>query len=442
MKPTETLARFITSTNFEDVPGDVVEKSKWAIADGLAVTFGGRQVIGSLVISFVESMGGNPESTVVGSECKTNPPLAAFANTTMSHVMDYDDINESMGGHPTGPVLGAVLALGEKLGASGKACLLAYMIGVEAETKIGRALIETLYVSGWHPTSVLGVMGSAAACGKLLGLNHEQMVMALGIAGSFAGGLKQNFGTLTKSLHVGQAAKNGVIAALLARDGWTSAPDILEGDVGYSNLFCGRGKFDLSLMTDHLGAPWDIADPGITLKKYPCCGSIHPALEAMLSLRDNANLAVDEVKELSCSVHPSKQHILVNPRPQTGLAAKFSIEYCMARAVIDDRISMTHFLDANVRDEVINGLLPRISILQDPEMPEWGSRVAVETVDGRTLSETCNELPGIDSYQDLAAKFNDCAAPIIGADRSKSVFEAIQRFDDIPNVADFAGTLL
>ena len=123
-----------------------------------------------------------------GSGGKTNPPLAAFANATMSHILDYDDINESMGGHPTGPVLGAVLALGEKLGASGRECLVAYLIGVETETKIGRALITTLYRTGWHPTSVLGVMGSAAACGKLLGLNHEQMVNALGMAGSFAGG--------------------------------------------------------------------------------------------------------------------------------------------------------------------------------------------------------------------------------------------------------------
>jgi 2-methylcitrate dehydratase PrpD len=318
---------------------------------------------------------------------------------------------------------------------------LAYIIGVETETKIGRAMIKTLYGSGWHPTSVLGVMGAAAACGKLLGLNPEQMITALGMAGSFAGGLKQNFGTLTKSLHIGQAAKNGVMASMLSRNGWTAAPDILEGDVGFGNLFCGRGAYDLSRMAESLGAPWDIVEPGIKLKKYPCCGSIHPAADAMMSLRIKADLTADEVRELVCAVPPSKKHILVNPRPRTGLEAKFSLEYCLARALVDGRISMAHFQDENVLDDHVTGLLPCISVLKDPELPEWAGRVAVETKDGRTLSEIRRELPGIDSEQDLETKFNDCVAPVIGADRSKSVFEEIQHFEDLSNIATFISKL-
>ena len=441
MTPTERLAGFITETIFDDVPAEAVKKGKRAIIDGVAVTLGGWQMIGPQVISLVEALGGNPESTIMGAGTRTNPPLAALANAVMSHVLDYDDINESMGGHPTGPVLAAVLALGEMLGVSGRSCLLAYLIGVETETKIGRALIKTLYGSGWHPTSVLGVMGSAAACAKLLGLNREQTIMTLGMAGSFAGGLKQNFGTLTKSLHVGQAAKNGVMAAMLAQQGWTAAPDILEGRFGFGNLFAGRDAFDFRDMTDHLGKPWDIVDPGIKLKKYPCCGSIHPALDALLRLRNQEHLTADSLKTLVCAVPPSKQHILVHPRPTSGLEAKFSLEYCLARALADGRISMAHFHDDNARDDRIHDLLPRISVFQDPALPEWASRIVVETVDGRSLEETCRELPGIDSDQDLASKFTDCAVPVIGEQRSQAVLDMIRRLEDLTNVAGFVDQL-
>jgi 2-methylcitrate dehydratase PrpD len=436
MNPTERLANFIVNVSGADIPAEAFERAKWAVADGVAVILGGWRAIGPRVASFARNMGGRPDSTIIGSGEHAAPSQAAWANAVMSHILDYDDINENMGGHPTGPVLSAVLALGETCNASGSACLTAYLIGVETETKLGRAMIKTLYSRGWHPTSVLGVMGATAACGKLLNLTLDQTRMALGMAGSMAGGLKQNFGAMTKSLHVGLAAQNGVNAALLAQDGWTAATDILEGRFGFGRLFCGPEGFDFDEMTDHLGAPWDIIEPGFKLKKYPCCGSIHPAVDALLSLRGKYAWDESDVSSLTCFVHPQKQHILVHPRPETGLEAKFSLEYCLARAVVDGRISIDHFQDDAIRNERINMLMPRIIVRQDKDLPQWASRITIETKEGRRFNETCDQLPGIDSPDALFTKFNDCAEPVIGAERSKEIFHEIMHLDRLTGIRD------
>ena len=437
MNPTESLADFITRAKFADLPPDLVEKSKWMIADGLAVTIAGGKEAGNKLTSFVRGAGAKGDCTVMGLGLKTNAPTAALANAVMSHVLDYDDLNQSMGGHPTGPVLAAVWALGETGGASGRDCLLAYILGVETETKLGRILLHRLYGSGWHPTSVLGVMGAAAASARLLKLNFSETVMALGMAGSFAGGLKQNFGSLTKSLHVGRAAENGVLAAMLAKDGWTAAKDILEGDFGFCNLFCGRGAYDLEPLARLLGNPWDLLDPGVQLKKFPCCGSIHPALEAVLGLRKKENLTAGDLKKLACFVSPDKKHILVHPRPESGLEAKFSAEYCLARAFGHGRISLDHFTDEQVADPLVRELLPRITMFPDPSVPKWGSRVDILTMDGRSLSRTCHRLPGIESLAELKAKFRDCVSPFLGPDLTQELFEMTRKMEDAVDLSDF-----
>ena len=252
LKPTQDLASFIARTTLDTIPDKVVEKSKWLIIDGIGVTLGGYRQIGEKILLFVETLGGEPTSTIMGSGHRISGPLAAYANGAMSHFLDYDDINKNMGGHPTGPVLSAVLAVGELDEAAGEDLLLAYILGIETETKIGRAIIHSLYGSGWHPTAVLGNLGAAAACSKLLHLNTRETLMALGIAVSTSSGIKQNFCTMVIPLHIGQAAKNGVMAAMLAKSGWVADEHILEGDFGFCNLFCGKDTYDLNLSLIHI----------------------------------------------------------------------------------------------------------------------------------------------------------------------------------------------
>lgn len=442
MNPTEKLAAFVAETRLNDIPPAVLEHSRLPIIDGVAVTLGGYPPIGEKILEFISELGGRPVSTIAGTGYKTSAPLAAYANGTLAHVLDYDDLNESMGGHPTAPVLSAALAVGEMVQATGKQLLLAYILGVETETKIGRALIKTLYGRGWHPTAILGTLGAAAACSKLLGLDTEKTLMALGIAGSSAGGLKQNFGTPTKPLHVGQAAKNGVLAAMLAQKDWVADRSILEGHFGFCNLFCGPNSYDLSEMTEYLGNPWEISDPGIKLKKYPCCGSIHPALDAVFGLPSDTRLRPDQIERVDCSVYPSKTHILIHPRPVTGLEAKFSIEYCLAAALTDKHLCLSHFSDETVRQKKFEPLLVRIHATTDPSLPEWGCRVQIKSMDGSTVTGECIQLMGIETQDDLRSKFFDCAVPVLGPEKTVRVFDTLQHFEGIENISEMMDLLV
>ncbi len=442
MDPTEKLAVFVAETRLSDIPPPVLSQCKQPIIDGVAVTLGGYPCIGEKILEFVSELGGRPVSTIVGAGHKTSAPLAAYANGILAHVLDYDDLNENMGGHPTAPVLSAVLAVGETMQATGEQLLLAYILGVETETKIGRALIKTLYGRGWHPTAILGTLGAAAASSKILGLDAEKTLMALGIAGSSASGLKQNFGTPTKSLHIGQAAKNGVLAAMLAQKGWIADRMILEGRFGFCNLFCGPDSYDLSDMTEFLGNPWEIADPGIKLKKYPCCGSIHPALDAVLDLPDGSRLPPDQIGRVDCFVHPSKTHILIHPKPGTGMEAKFSLEYCLAAVLTDGHLTLSHFSDETIGSENVSRLLGRIHTATDPSLPEWGARVQFKTTDGRTVTNECMLLKGVGTPADLRRKFFDCAVPLLGSEKAARVFDTLKHFEHIGNIADVMDLLV
>jgi len=443
MDPTERLAAFIAETTSDRVPGEVLEKSKWPILDALAVTLAGyNHEVGRTIVSFVRDLGGIPVATVLADGFQTAAPMAAYANGTMSHALDYDDLNVSIGGHPTAPVLPAVLAVGEMVRATGKELLLAYVLGVEAETKVGRAIIKVHYNLGWHPTATLGTLGAAAACSRLLGLDAEKTLMALGIAGSCASGLKQNFGTMTKPLHVGQTAKNGVLAAMLAQRGWIADRQILEGRFGFCNLFCGRDQYDLNDMTEYLGSPWEILNPGINLKKYPCCGSIHSSLDAILELLGETPLHADQVKKVECRVHPSKVHVLVHPRPGTGLEGKFSLEYCLAASILHGKVSLAQFEDEIVRDPRVQTLLPRIETFKDEDMSDWTSRVRIETTDGQVLYREKGQSPGITSREELSAKFRDCAAPVLGSERTERALHIVERLEELPDVSELAQTLV
>ncbi len=442
MNPSERLAAFIAETSADQVPQEVLEKSKWPVLDGLAVTLAGYpHEVGRTMTAFVRELGGNPQATVLADGFRTNAPLAAYAIGALAHAQDYDDLNVNIGGHPTVPVLSALLPVGEMVHATGKEFLLAYILGVETETKLGRAIIKIHYNLGWHPTATLGSLGAAAACSKLLGLNGEKTLMALGIAASGSSGLKQNFGTMTKPLHVGQAAKNGVLAALLARRGWTADRQILEGHFGFCNLFCGAGRYDLTGMSEQLGNPWDILDPGISLKKYPCCGSIHSALDALFGLLQEVPLREEQVEKMECRVDPTKVHVLVHPRPSTGLEGKFSLEYCLAAALLDGKVSLAQFDDERVRDSRVQKLLIRIAASKDEAVPEWFARLRVKTTDGRELFRESGKSPGITRWEELADKFRDCAAPVLGSEKAARALKMAQGLEELPDIAELVQTL-
>jgi 2-methylcitrate dehydratase PrpD len=282
MGATRQLASFVVDTSFAGIPAPAYARAKEAILDGLGCALVGSPTpIGKLMTRYVRERNETPRASVIGGGYKTSAALAALANGTMAHALDFDDVNWSMSGHPTVPLLPAVLAVGQEIHASGVDVLLAYTLGFEVETKVGLGINPRHYDLGWHATSTLGTLGAAAACAKLLGLDVENTCMALGIAASTAAGLRQNFGTMTKPLHPGQAAMNGVTAAQLAQLGWTADANILEAPYGFCQLYTGTNQYNLDDIVKRLGNPYELLATGVAIKQYPCCAFTHRALDAV-----------------------------------------------------------------------------------------------------------------------------------------------------------------
>ncbi len=412
------------------------------MVDCIAVIFAGLQhEVGRGILSLLKELGGNATSTVLGDGFRTSAPWAAYANGTLAHAIDYDDLNIHMG-HPTAPVLSALLAVGEKGRASGKEILLSFILGVEAECKLGQAIYQRHYHLGWHATATLGTFGAAAACSKVGRLGRGQILMALGIAGSQSSGVRQNFGTMTKPLHVGQAAKNGVLSALLASRGWTADRRVLEGHFGFCNLFVGRESYDLKEMVQNLGKPFDIFHPGIQIKKYPCCGSIHSSLDAVFKLCQEQGLRAEDVERLECEVDPERLHVLIHPEPRTGLEGKFSLEYCLAAAIVHGRISIEDFADERVMDPQVRSFLPRIQARQKVDRKPWSAHVRITLKNGGVLEQEAGRSPGIVSWNQLAAKYRDCLGPTFPPSKIERSLQMIQELEKIRDVNEVIRVLV
>ncbi len=347
----EKIAGFIFGTTSEQLPFTVVDAAKRAIIDCLAVSLAGSgETASKKVKEYVKEIGGRSESAIIASGFRSHASLAALANGTMAHVLDYDDTEWDWISHPSAVMLPAALAIGERVGASGKDVLASYVVGYEVGTRLGLICGSAQYKLGWHTTSTIGSLAACAAASKLLQLEKQKIRWALGIAASLASGLQCNFGTSTKSFHAGHAAANGVMAALLAKNGFTAAEDALEGKRGFCQTFGGGRKFRFSFAPRSLGFSWRIVSPWIALKAYPCCLSAHPSIDAAIHLKKRYGLQSDDIAGVECRTSEAIPHSLPFHEPKTGLQAKFSLEYCVARALVEEKLSLKHFSDEAVRD--------------------------------------------------------------------------------------------
>ena len=276
----EALAERIASVRYDALPEEAVHWARVAIIDTVGCTLAGASEPCARIVARVTASDG--PCLIFGTEQRVAPLDAALINGTASHALDFDDCSDTLGGHPSAPILPALFALAETRTVDGRAFIAAYVAGWETETRIARGVNFHHYEKGWHPTATLGVFGSTAACCHLLGLTPEATATALGLAASFASGVKANFGTMTKPLHVGHCSRNGMLAALLAADGFTANAGALEHRQGFLHVFNGEGNFDADAILRDWGQPWDIVQPGVAIKQYPCCGSTHPAVDAML----------------------------------------------------------------------------------------------------------------------------------------------------------------
>jgi 2-methylcitrate dehydratase PrpD len=362
---------------------------------------------------------------------------AALANGVAGHAMDYDDTQLSTSKqavyglltHPTTPVLAAVLAMGEKEKITGRELVLAYILGVEVECRIADAIHPRHYQEGFHSTATMGGLGAAVAVGKILRLKEEKLIQTLGIAASMAAGLRENFGTMTKPLHAGRAAENGVTAALLAQAGFTSATNILEARRGFYQAMA--GGYDESKISGRLGQPYFMIDPGISIKPYPSGSLSHPAQDLILDLVKQHELGADDIERIEVGTNSNVPNALIYPMPKTALEGKFSIPFCMAIAVLERRAGIAQFQDRKVRDKRAIEMMKRVTLYVDDELEALGydqvrSRVRVKLKNGRVIEGRYDIARGHPekpmSWSELSDKFRDCAELVLPR---QSVEEAI-----------------
>src|SRR5262245_14427433 len=361
------LADRIAEVTFEALPSEAVVTAKEGILDTVGVTLAGaKEDTTAVVARTLRWTAGQGAALIFGGRERVDALSAALINGTASHALDFDDCNNTLGGHPSAPILPALWT--PATGVSGKAFIAAYAAGVETECKLARAVNFHHYEKGWHPTATLGTFGAAAACAHLLRLAPDKIATALALAASMASGIKANFGTMTKPFHVGQAARNGLLAALLAKEGMTANHGALEHRQGFFAVFNGEGTFHPERILGEWANPYDLAEPGIAFKRHPCCGSTHPAADAMLHLRAAHALVPERVARIESWTHPRRLEHTNRPDPQSGLAGKFSIQYVLTRALMHGIVSLEHFTDAAVREGPARALTAKVDAKPDADL--------------------------------------------------------------------------
>ncbi len=453
---TEELARFVLETRA--IPDQVRTLATNHLVDGVAVMLAGAtEASGAIVRAHLREVGGHPQATVLGSAVRAPLQLAAWANGTAGHAMDYDDTQlatdpQSVYGlltHPTVPALAAGLAAAEGVGASGAALLDAYLVGVEIECRIADAIDPRHYRDGFHSTGTIGVFGAAAAAARLYGCDLDQTLRAFGLAASMSAGLRENFGTMTKPFHAGRAAENGLLAVLLARRGWTAAKDILEAKRGFYSATA--GGFDASKIPGKLGRPYFFIEPGISIKPYPSGSLSHPAQDVLLDLVRAHDVRADQIERIDVGVNSHVPNALIHTRPTTALQGKFSLQFQMAIGVLDRAAGIAQFADARVADPRTRALMERVHVHVDPEIEALGYNeirmtVAITLKDGRKLTGRADAAKGHPrkpmTRDDLKAKFMDCAALVMPRDRAESLIAHLWDIHMIDRVSDLAPMLV
>jgi len=444
---TERITKFIEQMSYEKLPLAAVDAAKCSILDCLGVALAGYQEDAVRIIGEYAKNNGRPEAGIIGGGFKTSIEQAAWINGTAAHALDYDDYfapYNSTPYHPTVAILPAVLAVGEKLHISGKDVLLSYITGFEVEAGIAMACAEQQYNLGWHTTSTLGTIGAVAAVAKMLRLEEQEIRIALGIAGSLSGGLRKNFGTMTKPLHAGNAARNGVMAALLAQQGFTADRNILDKPLGFYEVLGGEAEHEIDKINQEVEAGFYIVSPGIALKPYPCCAYSHWAIDAALNLKREAMVTPDNIAEVECQTSSGLPCILIHSRPETALEGKFSIEFCIAISLIDGEVTLKQFTNEKVKDTAVRELMKKIKYVHPPEMGaglvDTGGKLVVKRRDGEVHSQMVHVAKGNPenplSKDDLIHKFKDCVSLSLFPEDANKSLDLLLNLESIRDIAE------
>jgi 2-methylcitrate dehydratase PrpD len=451
-KTEERIAEFVVETTPDEVPARAFAAAARSCLDCIGCMLAGAsQPIGQLVAAYVQAETPAGDCTVVGTSLKTSRSMAALANGTLAHALDDDDTSNFA--HASVVLLPPALALGESLGVSGRELLTAYLIGLEVGVNLARGAHYAQGARIIHSTTVFGTLAATAVAARLLGLSQPQTVMALGIAGSTPGGVLQNFGTYTKPLHAGLTARNAVMAAQLAGDGWNASDNIIESRAGWAAAYIGAGNYDPAAMVKDLGRDWTATET-LRIKRYPCCGSNHLGLDSLLSLIAEHGFSADEVEEVEVAGLPAYSHVLFYPEPTSAYQGKFSIHYTLAPALLDGKIDVDSYQDDKLARPELADTLRKIEV---KVMSNWdpafnsplpsSTPITVRLKDGRTLSRTTvrQQMYGTAanplSDDDLAAKFRANARRILSLDQAEAALRTLLGLETCSDVRDALATV-
>jgi 2-methylcitrate dehydratase PrpD len=448
MSISQELASFVVSTRFENIPGEAVEKSKVMFLDTIGVALAGTAIeeAGKIAIDYVRETGCVPESTVIGGGLKTSAPNAALVNALLAHALDFDDFEPN--GHPSGMLVAASLALGEKRGLTGRDVITSYILGLEIYERIASSNTANSE-GGWHGTAVYGTLGAAAASAKILGLSVDETIMCLGIAASTAAGILRENGSMTKPYQVGKSARNGVEAALLARKGFTSDAGVIENPRGFCDLFMGKGQWNGSGIISNLGNPFHIVSPGVGIKLYPCGGvKFLRCIQGIRELVEENQITYPEVIQIDLRVSRRQMHLDIT-EPHSGLEGKFSMRYICARTLLDHQLTLATFTDEKVREPTVKEAMHKINVIIDENIPDdwlksW-SEATIKLRNGNSVSrkivipkgEQRNPLP----LKDVLAKFRSNAGLVLSSVQIEKTIEMIMKLDKVHRIGELMSLL-
>jgi 2-methylcitrate dehydratase PrpD len=452
---TKEASEFVFELRFEVLPAEALRIGKRCILDGLGLILAGSlQECTQIVRKYCRDMASATESTIFGKDpVKVSAALAAMTNGTAGHAMDWDDTQLSVTPdriyglltHPTIPPLTACLAVSEKLAnVSGKTFLTAFLAGFEVECKIAEAINPDHYKNGFHTSGTVGTFGAAVAAAKLLNLNKNQLRHAIGIAASMGAAIRANFGTMTKPLHVGQAAHNGVTAAILAASGFEANMDALDGPWGFFQVL--GGGFDPEKIAGCFGNPHTIVDPGVSIKPYPCGVLTHPSMDAMRALVVENDIKPEDIGKIILFAGSNILNPIRYPVARDELEAKFCMPFLLCAIAISRKAGVREFTPEFVNTPAVQSLMRRIRTEFDPEIEAKGwdkirSRVEVTLRDDQKFVREADERyrGGPDhplSDAELQSKFIDCTGQLLSVDVREKIFKSLAGLEKLDTMAE------
>jgi 2-methylcitrate dehydratase PrpD len=456
---TDAIATFITTTSLSSMPAAAIEQAKRCLVDGFGVVLAGSTVHGSAIVrDYVKHLSEKKEATILGAAAFMAPvSYAALVNGASGHAMDFDDTQLSttpdrtygLLTHPTVPALASALAVAERQGASGAAFLEAFLVGFEVECKIAEAIDPDHYLRGFHSSGTIGTFASAAAAAKLMQLNPGQIKHMLAIAASLSSGIRVNFGTMTKPLHVARAAENGIFAAELAAKGFTGGDDGLDGQWGFFQVLGGGAETDR--LVGAMGRPYSIVTPGISVKPYPSGVLSHPSMDAMLKLVSEGDLKPEQIQAVRLRAGSNILEPLRYKTAKTELEAKFCVPFLLSSIALRRKAGVREFTDEFVSSAAVQRMMTRVTTVFDPAIEARGfdkirSVVEVDVADGRRLVQASDERyrGGPDrpfTRQELHEKFSDCAQLTMSAERIEQAIAQIEAVDTLKDIRVLARAL-